>query len=256
MTPQEITQAFEAWRTLHNRRAWLPVTSIAVEGTSWFGGPPSHSASGDWPVCVECKKPMQFFLQLDLATLPEGFNSIQRTGMVQLFYCGSDNGMCETWQPFTGTHNIRLFSEAHPIARPRGTSELARNTIVAWDEFADTPHPEEHERCGVSYDYDFVKNRVSVNCDSPPISFQDLDIDLNVAELVSSARTGDKLGGWPHWVQSAEYPSCPECRSQMELLIQIDSEDHLPYMFGDAGCAHLTQCRNHPQVLAFGWACS
>ena len=255
MTPQEIESAFAEWRSNHERRAWSPVISNAGEGTSWFGGSPSHSATGDWPVCAQCKKPMQFFLQLDLAALPKEFHLPQRNGILQLFYCGSDDGMCETWQPFSGTHDIRLFSEAHAITRPSGTSALAKNTIIGWDEFADTPHPEEHEQYGVSYDYDFGNNRVSVSCDDPVISFQDLDIDLNIAELVSTSKTGDKLGGWPHWVQGAEYPSCPECKQQMELLIQIDSEDNLPYMFGDVGCAHLTRCRNHPQVLAFGWAC-
>jgi hypothetical protein len=42
----------------------------------------------------------------------------------------------------------------------------------------------------------------------------------------------------------------------MHLLFQIDSEDNLPYMFGDAGCGHITQCPKHPHRLAFGWACS
>jgi hypothetical protein len=42
----------------------------------------------------------------------------------------------------------------------------------------------------------------------------------------------------------------------MRLLLQIDSEDHLPVSFGDGGCAHLTYCPKHPKVMAFGWACS
>jgi hypothetical protein len=42
----------------------------------------------------------------------------------------------------------------------------------------------------------------------------------------------------------------------MELLFQLDSEDHVPFMFGDAGCGHLTRCPEHPDVVTFGWACS
>jgi hypothetical protein len=38
-------------------------------------------------------------------------------------------------------------------------------------------------------------------------------------------------------------------------VFQIDSEDNLPYMFGDVGCAHITQCPEHKEVVAFGWAC-
>ena len=68
-------------------------------------------------------------------------------------------------------------------------------------------------------------------------------------------RSGEKLRGWPAWVQSVEYPSCPECGRRMELLLQIDSEQNLPYMFGDAGIGHITQCPEHRDQLAFGWAC-
>ena len=55
--------------------------------------------------------------------------------------------------------------------------------------------------------------------------------------------SGEKLGGWPMWVQSVEYPSCPECGAEMTLLFQIDSERNLPYMFGDVGCGHITLMR-------------
>ena len=33
----------------------------------------------------------------------------------------------------------------------------------------------------------------------------------------------------------------------MQLFMQLDSEDHLGYLFGDAGIAHLTYCPNHPK---------
>ena len=69
-------------------------------------------------------------------------------------------------------------------------------------------------------------------------------------------RTRDKLLGWPAWIQGVEYPSCPECEQPMEFLFQVDSEQNLPYMFGDAGIGHITQCSIHKHRLAFGWACS
>jgi hypothetical protein len=42
----------------------------------------------------------------------------------------------------------------------------------------------------------------------------------------------------------------------MRHVFQLDSEDHLPFLFGDAGTGHLTQCPQHHEVVAFGWACS
>ena len=37
--------------------------------------------------------------------------------------------------------------------------------------------------------------------------------------------------------------------------VDAETEDHVPYMFGDAGCGHITQCRERLDVVAFGWAC-
>ena len=68
-------------------------------------------------------------------------------------------------------------------------------------------------------------------------------------------KTGDKLLGWPAWVQGIEYPECPVCSDSMKFIFQIDSEDNLDYMFGDVGCAHITQCEKHPERLAIAWAC-
>lgn len=73
-------------------------------------------------------------------------------------------------------------------------------------------------------------------------------------EAVPNA-TGDKLGGWPAWVQGVEYPDCPRCGARMALLFQLDSEENVPWMFGDVGCGHVTRCPAHPDEVAFGWAC-
>ena len=76
------------------------------------------------------------------------------------------------------------------------------------------------------------------------------------AEEIASSEPGDKLAGWPAWVQGVEYPNCPRCGRRMAHVFQVDSEDHVPFMFGDAGCGHITQCPEHKEVVAFGWACS
>ncbi|MFK7971974.1 MAG: DUF1963 domain-containing protein, partial [Bacteroidia bacterium] len=70
------------------------------------------------------------------------------------------------------------------------------------------------------------------------------------------AITGDKLFGWPYWVQSQEYPFDRKTESRMELLFQFDSEVNLPFMFGDAGIGHLTQSPDNKDELGFGWACT
>lgn len=257
MDLQSIHFAFESWRRRHARPAWKPVIADSENSNSWFGGSPSLSTATRWPACRQCERPMQFFLQLDLAELPDGFAAPAKSGLLELFYCSTDDGACETWQPFSGTHAILIVdSSVKETLHPRGIEPIPKVSISGWNEIVDTPHPEEHEALGITYNYDFAKNVASVSCSDPVISFQNLDIDLEVAENVSNAVIGDKLGGWPHWIQGAEYPSCPMCGQRMEIFLQLDSEDNLSYMFGDAGCAHLTQCREHPGIFAFGWACS
>jgi hypothetical protein len=38
-----------------------------------------------------------------------------------------------------------------------------------------------------------------------------LDDGCELAEAISTAAAGEKLGGWQHWSQGVEYPSCPHC---------------------------------------------
>lgn len=36
----------------------------------------------------------------------------------------------------------------------------------------------------------------------------------------------------------------------------VVEEGDVPFMFGDVGRGHVTQCPDHEDVVAFGWACS
>jgi len=72
------------------------------------------------------------------------------------------------------------------------------------------------------YDYDFRAGTVTVRCADPAIALPNLSLDLEVAEAIATAATGDKLLGWPSWVQGVEYPRCPRCNQQMSFVFQID----------------------------------
>ena len=257
MKQSEIKTAFSQWNADHKRDAWRAlIDNSNTNSLSWFGGTPTASGDGKWPACAQCKKPMQFFMQIDLATLPATFETPLRDGVLQLFYCSSDDGMCDTWEAFTGTHELRIINASSDlVAHPATITPFAKSVISDWQPFVDAPSTAEHELLGIKYDYDFSKKTVSVAADDYGINLRDLNIDLNVAEAISESSGGDKLGGWPAWVQGEEYPACPECHRRMDLLFQIDSNDNLDYMFGDVGCAHITQCKEHPNVLAFAWAC-
>lgn len=258
MTLDDLDQFAVAFRRAHARPAWRPDTDgPAGHATNWFGGVPLRRRGEPWPVCGSCRKPMQFFVQLDLAALPAACAVPQRSGLLQVYYCSADDGECATWQPFSGTARIEVVPATGDLVAMRGPTEpLAQTAFAGWQPFADPPHPEDFAALGLELDYDFANKTVGVRCSNPPFVADGFAIDQNIAERIAISATGDKLGGWPYWVQSSEYPSCPVCGVAMALVLQIDSEDNLPYMFGDAGCAHVTQCRRHPEQLAFGWACS
>jgi len=251
----DVKQAFSGWRAKYARRAWRPVCVDGGAGTARFGGS-ALLGHESWPSCAGCRNPMQLLLQLPLASIPR--DVVRGDGLLQVFYCSQDDGRCETWRPFSGTQIVRLVREPLvDVASPLGPNAFPLRSVVSWNEFADYPHVEEHEALGLVYAHDFDRKTVRVTCTELGIDVPDLDQD--VAEVISDPAAGDKLGGWPFWIQSVEYPSCPRCARQMEFVFQIDSGDIVyppDRMFGDGGCGHITQCPDHPEVLAFGWACT
>ncbi len=232
------------WRKLASaeRAAYRPVVE-AGDGeltASKFSGLPWLRPGEAWPACPHCSRPMQLMVQLDLASAPVGAAVKPASGLLQFFYCTDQEQVCEAnhdgWEPFSSTHLLRVVRPDGPglaLASSPVAGAFEAQRIVGWHEQADLPHWEEHEPFDVELD----------------------DEELDALSNAGFPLDGDKLRGWPCWIQGAEYPNCPDCGTRMDLLFQIDSENNLPYMFGDSGCGHITQCPNHPQVLAFGWAC-
>lgn len=228
----------------HKRTTWVP-TVEERDGdlsASKFGGQPWLAADEDWPVCPNCELPMQHFVQLDLATLPAAEQArLGDSGMIQLFYCTSDDPLCEVdceaYFPFADSVVARFLPDTSGPSRSDAQGPAERHPpilITGWEAKVDLPNWEELEySLGVEMD------------DEEGDEYVELEVPVY----------GDKLGGWPAWVQGVEYPNCPECEAEMELVFQIDSEDNVPHMFGDVGTGHLTRCPNHPHVLAFAWAC-
>lgn len=225
------------------RTTWLPVIE-EEDGSardSKFGGAPWLAEDEQWPACQHCGEPMPLFVQLNLDTLPSAAGGTFGSGLLQLFYCTNTDPHCESecaaFFPFTCGKLVRVIAaedEGRAVERPKNVRWIAPKRIVAWRENNDYPGWEEG---------------------------QELGIDLSETQweqLVSAGypKAGDKLGGWPLWIQGIEYPRCPICQSRMWLVFQLDSNDHLPYQFGDAGCGHITQCPIHHAKAAFAWACS
>jgi len=226
----------------YRRKAWKPLVADndGSLSASKFSGMPWLKQNEDWPQCQNCGKPMQLFVQLNLDELPEALEGEFGHGLLQMFYCTGQEPLCEVeceaFFPFAKsvlTRVVQAGGDAHSIEIPAIENLFPPKHITGWEEIDDCPNGEEGEALG-------------------------LELEESEWEALSEEgfpQSGDKLAGWPHWVQGVEYPNCPLCGERMRLLFQLDSDDHVPYMFGDVGCGHITQCKHHKNQLAFGWAC-
>jgi uncharacterized protein YwqG len=226
----------------HRRTAYIPTVENGdgSAGGSKFSGVPCLAAGEPWPACGNCGRPLQLFVQLAADELPaEARERIGAGKLLQFFYCTSTDPDCESdaeaFLPHARSTLVRIVSGAPAAGEPRAlpAGMFPPRRITGWTETDDYPSDEELDGlAGAALDED--------------------DLDALAEEF---PRLGEKLLGWPHWVQGMEYPACRVCGTEMRMLFQMDSNGALPYMFGDVGVGHVTQCPIHPDELAFGWAC-
>ena len=225
----------------YKRKAWKPLTTDGdtVLTGSKFSGMPWLAKGEQWPHCQNCDKPMQLFLQLNLDELPPSERGKFGSGLLQMFYCTNSDPLCEVdceaFFPFAKSALLRIIQphgEAEEVSIADEQGMFPARAIKEWQEMDDYPNWEESAEHGLELS---------------DTEWESIEEDY--------PRPGDKLEGWPNWVQGVEYPNCPVCNERMEMVFQIDSEDNLPYMFGDVGCGHITQCKTHKEQIAFGWAC-
>jgi uncharacterized protein YwqG len=257
----EIVKKLEPWLARQRRPAWKPVVEDGdgLATTSKFCGEPWTGPDAPWPECGHCKQHLQLFLQLDLGCLPEELDGRFGAGLLQLFYCTRDE--CQGyggWEPFADDlSRVRVVQPTGTRLKasvPQEDGYFPAKQIVGWAQFFDLPKPSEHEELGLKYTYDHKAGTVRLECEELGLVFDKIK-DPMLAENIANSELGDKLAGWPAWIQNVEYPNCPRCGRRMVYVFQMDSEDNVPFMFGDAGCGHITQCPEHKEVVAFGWAC-
>jgi uncharacterized protein YwqG len=256
-----IVRSLEPWLAKHRRPAWKPVVRAGdgLPTASKFSGTPWIAPESPWPKCGECKKLLPLLLQLDLSGLPKDLGSPFGSGLLQLFYCTRENcAGSGGWEPFgDDLSRVRIVHPAgpgSPAAGPKDLEPFPAKQIVDWKRIIDLPKPAEHDELGLRYTYDHKAGTTRLECKELGLDFKEVRDD-GLAEAISNSELGDKLGGWPCWIQGMDYPNCPQCGKRMVLIFQLDSEDNLPFMFGDVGCGHITQCPQHKDVVAFGWAC-
>jgi hypothetical protein len=151
---------------------------------------------------------------------------LAEAGGVQVYYCRSTHPHCE------------VATEAWA---PGGTrSKLVRRVDTAvpsgWERVLDAP---------ALLDLEFVTGMKQEKA-------------LRAARVDEDdwpgARGGDKVGGYPAWVQDAEYPPCPDCGEPMrDLLLQLASDGLCGWQFGDMGTAYVLACATHTARVELIW---
>lgn len=216
------------------RPCWFPVVEPGdgdVRDSKYSGIPWLHPDE-PWPKCPVCGALRQLFVQLDLVSLPARPRGCPEAGLVQLFYCTTDILECTASAPWHPSVLARLVHPEGPgkslIGNP--VPEAFPSTrIVGWEQWHEHPiDPEEIAEHGVEVTYEEL-------------------------EYFETADIGDKLLGWPGWIQDPLYPECIDCGERMEYFFQVESNGNLPFMFGDSGTGQLFMCSTHPHRIAFQW---
>ena len=193
-------------------------------------------------------------LQLNLSRLPEPLVGRFGEGLLQLFMCPDEH--CHGVRAFKGSNVVRLI-QPHGTASgtpPADSDPYPAKIITGWSQIEEYPHPEEAVHGGFwplfESEYEFDEDEsdefdLSAECD-------DMHSELN---LKYPCHEGDKLAGWPGWMNAPMYPDCPRCMQRMQFVVQIDTHNNLAHQFGDNGIGYVTQCPAHTDVLAFGSSC-
>lgn len=222
------------------RMAYVPITEhvqSSFSAQSKMGGYPYLRHEHDWPTCPNCTKQMPLFLQLNISETP----TMSSSGVIQIFYCTNSEMeceiTCEAWNTYAKSVVCRLI-------QPEGTSAtivpnlpdvLEEKQIISWKEITEYPNF-----------YELEDHQMEIHYDDYAV--------LQEAGLGTST-SGDKLFGWPEWIQNPEYPRSNINQADMQFLFQIDSDDNLPFMFGDSGCAYIFQNPTLPEDIAMNWSC-
>jgi len=243
------------------RHAWIPrvrpCNNLPITASK-FGGLPFLKSDEKWPVCSGCNQNLTFFFQLRGCDLPFelGQEHIKGDELMQMFVCTAG---CLTFEPFSGSHCVRVV-DFDPDPKPPSASSSSSSPspspafadiaiirtaaasaidawqarrLVGWKRTVDVPHYEDFEQYGL---------------EEPD--------EETFEEDEAFPFGGEKLSGFPNWVQSNEQPRCNHCNSIMDFVFQVGSNGMFDHMFGDCGIGHITQCPTHKEVLAFAWACS
>ncbi|MCO5169993.1 MAG: ankyrin repeat domain-containing protein [Planctomycetes bacterium] len=215
---KDLVKALKAKLKKEARKAARPVTEVGdgPPAASKFGGAPLLTAAAPRPI-GRGGVPLPLLVQVDLREHPEPKE--RQAALLQVFF-----------DPDGPPHGVaRLIDPDAPAVTDAGPALPARR-ITGWGKPA-SDHPSRGD--------DPARPGPALTDDEQAVLR-----DLNLG--------GDKLGGWPDWVQDPVYPACPECQAPMtRLLLQVEGGRHVAVSLGDAGVGYVLACPDHAGQVSF-----
>ena len=176
---------------------------------SRFGGDPWLAQGESWPMHGEV--PAQFLFQIDLEQLPTDVGR----GLLRVFL-RPEGG-------FRPDDTTCLHTTADEGAVVAGSEPLPARRITGFNK-PKSDLPGEEARGLVTLD------------------------PAEVEHLRSMAAAGDKVGGWPHWIQDEEYP-----KGFGRFVLQVDTGGALAFSYADSGIGVLLQHDDDPTRFRMVW---
>jgi hypothetical protein len=187
------------------RKCWTPEVRSGDGAlmASKFSGIPYLAEGEKWPTCPNCGNPIQALRAIEFRRTSGRVRKALGDGLLQFFYCTNGEPMCEVdcqaWGPYSKSTVLRIIAPGHnaseysesPVPnpfRPRQILAGLRKTISQnWEELKE-------------YAVEMTEDEQEKLSESYPVQ-------------------GEKLWGWPLWVQGIEYPNCPKCDTRMHAPV-------------------------------------
>lgn len=205
----DLDKNLETLLKSHARRAYLPnVSNDETNETmigSKFGGKPFINVNYPWPICT-CNNKMTFFLQLNSSELPVNLEQNEKygDGLLQFFYCTQGTECSDySYKPFSSSQHIRIISlnelkDCQTNDKINDVEIFPLKRITGWSE---------------KTDYITATELIETN-----IVDSDAYDKLNELNEKYCTISGDKLLGWPLWIQGVEYVKCRKCNKYAIML--------------------------------------
>ena len=268
---------------LHPRQGNAPVDATKIGGTILW---PQREP---WPTCAEHDCPYVVGAQIRKQDVPE-ITFRRNTDLLHVLWCPNDHG-------YYACPEVAVFWRS---SRIRGHSPDCAGHAKAEEQYVPTPcvvHPERltefpdgaelpQEEFNAIEASEAISDALTHLGAEPFGHWRVPDTNTGLYYSWLSVAFGTKVGGYPHWVQDPEYPTC-DAGHPMEFLMSfgsrefdgaswgrwlpIDERELLtePYAlrseaqsamgcsFGDAGHLYLFICRQCPEwpISAFTQSC-